>query len=127
MALAQHGSGGQNPGADINVASWWNFAGNARLGSGVNIAIVDDGLQYTHPDLALNYRSGLSRDINFNDADPAGPNAANEDFHGTAVAGVAAGRGHNGVGVSGVAPRAGLAGIRLIAAATTDAQEAQRV
>jgi subtilisin-like proprotein convertase family protein len=65
----------------------------------------------------------LSRDVNFNDADPA-PNVGS-DYHGTAVAGVAAGRGNNGVGVSGVAPRAGVSGIRLIAAATTDAQEAQ--
>lgn len=120
--LRNTGQGGGTVGADVNVVPWWNFAGNTRLGAGVNIAIVDDGLQHTHPDLNANYVAALSRDINFNDPDPA-PNTA-ADFHGTAVAGVAAGRGNNGIGISGVAPRAGLAGIRLIAAGTTDAQEA---
>jgi tripartite-type tricarboxylate transporter receptor subunit TctC len=38
---------------------------------------------------------------------------------------VAAARGNNGVGVTGAAPRAGLSGIRLTAAATTDLQESQ--
>jgi subtilisin-like proprotein convertase family protein len=120
--LRNTGQSGGTVGADINVVPWWNFAGGTRQGSGVNIAIVDDGLQYTHPDLNANYKAAISRDINFNDPDPA-PNLAS-DFHGTAVAGVAAGRGNNGVGVSGVAPLAGISGIRLISAATTDAQEA---
>jgi subtilisin family serine protease len=121
--LRNTGQSGGTVGADINVVPWWNFAGNTHLGSGVNIAVVDDGIQYTHPDLAANYVVNLSRDINFNDGDPS-PDVT-VDFHGTSVAGVAAGHGNNGIGVSGVAPRASLAGIRLIAAGTTDAQEAQ--
>lgn len=120
--LRNTGQGAGTVGADINVVNHWNFAGGTKQGSGVNIAVVDDGVQYTHPDLAANYKPNLSYDENGNDADPA-PNLA-DDFHGTAVAGVAAGVGNNGIGISGVAPKAGISGIRLIAAGTTDAEEA---
>jgi len=104
--------------AGANVRAVWP----TTRGSGVVIGIVDDGLQHTHPDLQPNYSSALSFDFNFNDSDPS-PNTS-VDHHGTAVAGVAAARGDNGIGVSGAAPLATLAGLRLISAAATDAQEA---
>lgn len=117
---------GSNPGVtglvagnDINVTSAWDTS----LGTGVNIAIVDDGLQVAHPDLAPNARTDIDIDINYNDNDPS-PDLAG-DNHGTACAGVAAARGNNSVGVSGAAPNASLVGVRLISAAATDAQEAQ--
>ena len=116
--LQNTGQTGGLPGADINAVDAWDSV----LGSGVVIAIVDDGLQYTHPDLADNYRADLSYDFNDNDPDPApGPVGNN---HGTAVAGLAGAVGFNGLGVSGVAPDAFLAGLRLMGAATTDADEA---
>lgn len=46
------------------------------------------------------------------------------DFMVSACAGVAAARGNNGIGISGVAPEATLVGMKLIAAPTTDADEA---
>ena len=97
-------------GSDANVVPWWNFANGTRLGAGVNIAVVDDGLRHTHEDIAPNYRPALSYDFNSNDTDPM--NAAGSN-HGTSVAGVAAARGNNGLGGSGAAPLAGIAGIRL--------------
>lgn len=106
-------------GNDVNVISVWD----SYLGTGVNIAIVDDGLQVAHPDLAANARTDIDIDINYGDNDPS-PDIAG-DNHGTACAGVAAARGNNSVGVSGAAPQAGLVGVRLISAAVTDAQEAQ--
>ncbi len=120
--LRNTGQSSGTVGADINVTPWWNFAGNTHLGAGVNIAMVDDGLQLTHPDLSPNYQAALSWDFNGNDSNPSPTLSA--DFHGTATAGLAAGRGNNGIGVTGVAPMAGLAGIRLIGGAATDAQEA---
>ncbi len=39
-------------------------------GNGVVIAVVDDGLEYTHPDLAENYYAAGSFDFNYNDNDP---------------------------------------------------------
>ncbi len=115
--LQNTGQSGGLPGADLNVVGVWDSV----LGTGVVIAIVDDGLQYTHPDLADNYRADLSYDFNDNDPDPApGP----VDKHGTAVAGLAGAVGFNGLGVSGVAPDVFLAGLRLISAAISDADEA---
>src|SRR5688572_12330006 len=100
-----------------NVRDAWPSAS----GSGVVIGIVDDGLQYAHPDLSPNYLASASYDFNFNDADPQPSGTV---AHGTAVAGVAAARGDNTIGVSGVAPLASLAGLRLTALIATDAQEA---
>src|SRR5688572_23375752 len=100
-----------------NVRAAWA----SSLGAGVVIGIVDDGLQYAHPDLAPNYLAAASWDFNTNDADPQPLSTAG---HGTSVAGIAAARGDNTIGVSGVAPHASLAGLRLTAGVPTDAQEA---
>jgi subtilisin family serine protease len=121
--LRNTGQSGGTAAADANLTPVWNFAAGTGLGAGVNIAIVDDGLDRSHADLADNYVAALSFDFNGNDADPA-PTAAGNN-HGTACAGVAAARGNNGVGVTGAAPRAGLSGIRLTAAEATDLQESQ--
>jgi subtilisin family serine protease len=106
-------------GADLNVLPAWDLA----QGSGVTVALVDDGVQYTHPDLAANYDAADSYDFNDDDSNPA-PSVSNFDFHGTHTAGLVAARGNNGIGVSGVAPQAKFAALRLIAFDTTDAQEA---
>ena len=115
--LRNTGQNGGTAGADLNVAPAWD----TRKGSGVRIGIVDDGLETAHPDLAANMDLVNDLDINGGDLDPS-PGA--EDFHGTACAGVAAARGNNAIGGSGVAPDATLVGIRLIAAPTTDDEEA---
>lgn len=104
---------------DANLTTAWDVA----KGSGIVIGIVDDGVQYTHPDLQPNYNTTIDYDFNGNDADPA-PFSLINDTHGTSVAGVAGARGNNGIGVTGSAPLATLTGIRLIAAATTDQQDA---
>jgi subtilisin-like proprotein convertase family protein len=115
--LLNTGQNGATAGVDINVTNVWN----TFRGGGVAIGIVDDGLQGSHPDLTNNVNFALGYDYNFSDNDPS-PNVL-FDFHGTAVAGVAAARGNNALGVSGVAFEASLVGIRLIAGPTTDAQE----
>lgn len=107
---------GEEP-AGTNVRAVWP----TTKGAGIVVGIVDDGLQHTHPDLAPNYMSDLSWDFNGNDADPS-PDINAGDFHGTAVAGVAAARGDNGIGGSGAAPLASLAGLRLIGSPVSDAQ-----
>jgi subtilisin-like proprotein convertase family protein len=123
--LGQASSTGQRSGRrgeDINVLPVWN---QGITGQGIVIGIVDDGLDSTHPDLRPNYRSDLSIDIIDQDADPS-PVLNDFDYHGTAVAGLAAGRGGNGIGTTGVAPNASLAAIRLITSQfATDRQEAE--
>ncbi|MBL9124860.1 MAG: DUF4214 domain-containing protein [Planctomycetaceae bacterium] len=107
-------SQGGLPGADANVVAAWDIT----KGAGVVIGIVDDSIQYTHPDLSAQYIPAFSFDFIGNDADPAP--ATPDDNHGTAVAGVAGARGNNGIGVTGAAQDASLAGIRLVGAALTD-------
>jgi len=111
---------GQNRSAaalDVNVTAVWD----QWRGNGIRIAIVDDGLQTSHPDLSANVDTANDYDWNGNDADPS-PSPA--DTHGTACAGVTAARGNNGAGVCGVAPEATLVGLRLIAFGSTDTSEA---
>ncbi len=110
-------------GSDVNIETAWNYpATTGSRGAGIRIGIVDDGLQTAHPDLAQNVDTLNDKDWNGNDADP---NPGTGNNHGTACAGNAAARGNNGIGVSGTAPEATLVGMRLVAAAATDAQEAE--
>lgn len=115
------GQPGGRVGEDINVLAAWSMG---LTGQGVLIAFVDDGVEVRHPDLAPNYRAAFSYDFNDEDNDPQA-RQANQDWHGTSVAGIAVGRGGNGTGITGVAPNAAFAALRLTAADTTDAQEAR--
>ena len=115
--LRNTGQNGGSVGIDLNVTTAWD----QWKGSGVTIGVVDDGLETSHPDLAASV--DLMHDYDFNDAD-GDPSPSGQDNHGTACAGLAAARGNNGQGISGAAPEATLAGLRLIAAPTTDEDEA---
>lgn len=110
-------------GTDVNIETIWNYPSTTgSRGAGIRVGVVDDGLQTAHPDLSANVDATNDKDWNGNDADP---NPGTGDDHGTACAGNVAAKGNNGIGVSGTAPDATLVGMRLIAAATTDAQEAE--
>ena len=93
-------------GEDINVEPVWAEGIN---GEGVNVAVVDDTMDYSHEDLAGNINSSLNHDY-------GGMGGAYRPFdhHGTAVAGVIAAR-DNGLGVRGVAPRATIFGYNYLA------------
>ena len=117
--LNNTGQGGGKIGVDMRVASVWD----TYKGQGVRIAIVDDGLDLLHPDLAPNVDSANHYDWNDGDTDPS-PIASASDYHGTSVGGVAAARGNNSIGVSGVAPEATLVGFRLISGASDDVDDA---
>ena len=118
--LNNTGQSGGSPGIDANVLPVWE---EGVWGHEVQIAVVDDGLQYTHPDLTDNCILEDSWDYYDDDPDPY-PSGA-EDNHGTAVAGVAGARDDGHVCGVGASSRAELAGIRLISGPVTDAQEAQ--
>lgn len=105
-------------GVDLKVTNVWDHF----RGAGVVIGLLDDGLQYDHPDLAPNYAPAYSYNFNGGNADPYP--TLSSDTHGTQVAGLAAARGDNLIGVCGVAFEAQLAALRLIALPETDADDA---
>ncbi len=75
-------------------------------GTGVKVAVIDSGIDYTHPDLDGNYAGGY--DFTNDDNDPM-----DDDGHGTHVAGTIAAE-DNDVGVVGVAPEASLYGLKVL-------------
>jgi subtilisin family serine protease len=96
---------------DVNIRGAWN---RGLTGAGVTIGIVDNGVEYTHPDLAPNYSAADSWDFYDNDAEPLPVTAESTDRHGTTMSGLAAARGGNGIGITGAAPNASLAVLRAV-------------
>ncbi|MBX3404765.1 MAG: S8 family serine peptidase [Phycisphaeraceae bacterium] len=120
------------PGADIDAELAWNITtGTDR----VVIAVIDTGVQLTHPDLAANIwtnpleipgngidddGNGFIDDVNgwdFASNEPGGqdnnPNDPATQGHGTAVAGVIGAVGGNGIGVAGVMWNASILPIKI--------------
>ncbi len=82
-------------------------------GTGVKIAVLDTGIDYTHPDLAGNYKGGY----NFisDNSDPWDDNCLSvyKTCHGTHVSGIIAAE-SNGIGVVGVAPGASIYAVKVL-------------
>jgi thermitase len=88
-------------------------AWNVSLGSsGVIVAIVDSGVDARHPDLRNQLVPGY--DFVNDDAD-----AADDNGHGTQMAGIIAAEAFNGLGVAGVAPHCTLMPIKVLDASAT--------
>jgi subtilisin family serine protease len=108
------------PGSDGEPLSGWQwdmeqinaFAAHEISGGDPDVIVgdLDTGLDFTHPDLAPNYRADLSADCSSGTATPllVGNDA---NGHGTHTAGTIAAA-VNGIGVTGVAPNVGLAGVK---------------
>ncbi|WP_277041060.1 S8 family serine peptidase [Actinacidiphila oryziradicis] len=88
-------------------------AGKAVRGAGVTVAVIDTGVDYTHPDLGGGFGPGhkvvAGYDFVNNDADPMDDNG-----HGTHVAGIIAGRAAEAGGITGVAPDATLVAYKVM-------------
>ena len=105
-------------GHDLNVSNVWS---QGNFGEGVNVAIVDDGIDHEGKDLAENYFAEGSYDFNNYQPDPR-PQLF-DDYHGTRCAGEIAAVRNDMCGV-GVAYKAGVAGIRILGGEVSDADEA---
>lgn len=90
-------------GIDANARAAWSMT----RGAGVTIAVVDDGVELHHPDLAARAAAGLH--WNFESDTPNGGHTIDAFQHGTAVAGMAAAQGGNQRGMIGIAPEARFA------------------
>lgn len=95
-------------GFDLRLTNVWD----RYTGRGVVIGIVDDAVEYRHPDLRAKVAGSLAWD--FIEEDPDANPSSPEDSHGTGVAGLAAAAGDNALGIAGVAFGAGIAPLRLI-------------
>lgn len=91
---------------DVSGAHLWS------RGEGVRVAIIDTGVDASHPDLA----GRVAKQENFVDDGKAVP----RDRHGTAVAGVIAAVENNSQGIVGVAPAARLYAMRACWSAPRD-------
>ena len=87
------------------VAAQWHLDDLHAVATGrhVRVAIIDSGVDDTHPDLA----QAVQARANFVD-----DRAWVAEVHGTAVAGLVAARADNGIGIVGVAPEAQLFALR---------------
>lgn len=89
-------------------AAAWGFAS----GAGVTVSIVDEGVNYTHRDLAGRYNRNIDYDPQDAGASDARPDGQYET-HGTEVAGIIAGSAANDFGTIGAAPGATITGSYL--------------
>jgi subtilisin family serine protease len=119
--------------ADIDAPSGWDLGRGSQK---VILGIADNGVQYTHPDLAPNMYTNPGETAGNNETDgvdddgngkvddwhgwdfldednnPA-PSGVAGSQHGTQVAGVAGAQGGNGVGISGVSQEVALLPLRI--------------
>ncbi|HSM14169.1 MAG TPA: S8 family serine peptidase [Thermoanaerobaculia bacterium] len=80
-------------------------AHRVATGRGVKVAVVDTGVDFSHPDLADRVAEARSYV-------EGGEESFTRDAHGTAVAGVISAAANNGVGIVGVAPAAQLVALK---------------
>jgi type VII secretion-associated serine protease mycosin len=88
----------------LNVAGAWTYAS----GSGVTVAVIDSGVDATHPDLAGQVLPGLDL------VDRKGDGDSDLVGHGTSVSAIIAGRGDDNLGVIGIAPKAKILPVRVL-------------
>lgn len=110
--LENTGQSGATAGEDARLRGAWDLG---YTGRGVQVGVVDDGLEILHEDLAGNVIPNLSWDYADDNGDPT------RDEHGTSVAGVTSALGSNSLGGTGAAPRSTMAGFAVITGGTTDA------
>ena len=86
---------------------------NGINGKGVNVSVLDTGIDYNHIDLKDNYKGGYNF-VNLN-SDPWDDNclSQNKECHGTHVSGII-GAEKNGIGVVGVAPNVNLYAVKVM-------------
>lgn len=114
-----------NNGRDIGAtAAWDRTTGSTKT----IIAIIDSGIDFSHPDLANNQwlnrlekadstdndNDGYVDDLHGWDFVADNNSMADQNGHGTAMAGIIAAEGNNAIGISGVMWRAGLMSLQVL-------------
>lgn len=130
--LSNHGQANGRPGSDIRAPqAWVTETGKSQAEGGPLIAVIDTGIDHTHPDLQANMWTnpgeiagdGIDNDGNGIVDDVHGANFllhtgdpmdTTQDGHGTHVAGTVGAVGDNGIGVVGVNWNASIMGLRFL-------------
>lgn len=114
------------------ASQWWleayGFDQTEFDGSGVVVAVIDTGVDDTHPDLSGNFVTG--RDFSGLGSPDGTASVGPSGYHGTMVASLIAGQGKLSGGVIGVAPGVSLMSLSIglgVAGADTDQQIADAV
>jgi subtilisin family serine protease len=127
-SLNNTGQSGGTVGADIEATHAWDIAIGSR--NDIIVAVIDTGIDYTHPDLAanmwvneaeLNGLPGVDDDHNGYIDDIYGYDFCNNDgdpkddfFHGTHCAGIIGAVGNNNIGVTGVCWNVKLMAVKFL-------------
>ena len=90
-------------------------------GTGVGVAVIDSGIEGTHPEFAGKFSDSVSqfcdpggnKDIGTDNSSCVAQAPTQACFHGTAVAGVAAAGGDNAIGVAGLSWGAKLVSMKV--------------
>jgi RHS repeat-associated protein len=114
-ALQNDGLSGGQTGSDIKARAAWDMTTGS---SSTVIAVIDSGIDFTHPDLAnnewTNYAVGSGVDVHGWDYVTNSGVIKDEQGHGTAVAGIIAAEGNNSVGISGVMWHTSMMSLRVL-------------
>jgi hypothetical protein len=99
--LNNTGQNGGTSGIDIKACNAWQIS----TGSNITVAVLDQGIDLTHPDLATNIHA-----LSFDSESGTSPQQV-LDNHGTACAGIVGAVKNNAKGIAGVAPNCKLMAI----------------
>ena len=106
--LCNTGQSGGAIGADIRAPEAWEITAGSP---DIVVAVIDDGVDLDHPDLADNLVAGY--DFYDDDSLPDAGTAYAIEAHGTACAGLIAAQGNNAIGVTGVAWQCRIMPVRI--------------
>ncbi len=100
---------------DPEIANQWGYTrlGGSTLnehtqGDGIVVAVIDTGVDATHPDLQGKVLQG------WDSMNPDGNGNRDPNGHGTHVAGIIAATTNNGIGVAGIAPKVSILPVRVL-------------
>lgn len=114
-ALRNTGQNGGQFASDVNAPGAWKTTTGSKS---TVIAVIDSGIDFTHPDFAnnqwVNPASSVNGDVHGWDYVADSPEIKDEHGHGTAVAGIIAAEGNNTAGTTGVMWRASLMSLRVL-------------
>lgn len=118
-SLLNTGQSGGEPGSDISAAAAWELLTGSRE---VVVAVLDTGVEYTHPDLTGNIWINPAPDFDdlhgacWTDGDGTVTSAdpLDDHGHGTHIAGIIGAEGDNSLGITGVNWRVSLMALKCL-------------